>query len=314
MLVKDMKNLFTLEAPGCNYDLLQKMVDEGDLEACVSLACHLPVICMLRGEGNDGIYIGMELLKQTAAKGCGEAMYHLAYFHFTMQEYENQKKCYAMMHDLHVKEHKEHPSLQTEFDLANDLLHGYGIEEDTKTALNIMQSLADRGFGRAFFELGEMYRGFYNHEEDPVAAIREYRKGAELEDPECLKALSKEYTFARNPLKPEEELDLYKVDQKLCKYKYGWHPSQLRMGKNYQYGKYVEANLATAKEYFIAAASMGNTESFLTLQAIDIAEKEFSERYGPPESIPLNVLNDRVKKLIMHHKSFTDDNVPCIKV
>ena len=293
-----MEDLFTLDAPGVNFDMLKKMSDEGDLDATVMLARCYPMKTLRTGE--DGVGIAMELLQEAITKGSSEAILVLADFHYTLLEWDNVKEYYVKLHERHIKDHEQTPSLQTEYDLASDLLGGYGVEQDVAKAKEQMRSLADRGFAKAYLDIAKMYEGFYGCRRNRKSAIKAYKKGVELGDPECIKELSKVYEcsdYDGYPLSQEQELELFELYKKLCQYKYGWAgKAQFKMGEYYLNGKFVEADWAMAKSYFAAAATFEDIGTVVYLNAMQIVEKEFSEKYGSITSCPKDELYESLKK------------------
>ena len=138
-----MENLFTLEDPGCDFSMLQKMAEDGDIKAKVELArCYRDRF----DATDDDLSKAIELLEFAAKKGDDNAMAELWMTYLDMGDDKTANKWLKKMHDLHVKNHQKSPSLQTEFDLAFDMKHGFGVEQNISEAKKILESLAKKDY------------------------------------------------------------------------------------------------------------------------------------------------------------------------
>ena len=276
-----MKNLFTLEDPGCDFSILQKMAEEGDIKAKVELAtCYRDRF----DATDDDLSKAIELLEYAAKKGDDNAMAELWMTYLNLGDDKTANKWIKKMHDLHVKNHQKSPSLQTEFNLAFDMQFGFGVEQNISETKRIFESLAKRGFGEAFCGLGLMYEdGPFR--KNKSAAIRRYKKGAELYDPNCMMRMAEHYMESGEDYNPEEAYRLYHT---LSKYKYGWPEAQVKMAEYYTYELYGndKADWEKAKRYLEAASSLGSHDAAIFLKALTLAEEECIKVNGSLENTP----------------------------
>lgn len=276
-----MENLFTLEDPGCDFSMLQKMAEDGDIKAKVELArCYRDRF----DATDDDLSKAIELLEFAAKKGDDNAMAELWMTYLDMGDDKTANKWLKKMHDLHVKNHQKSPSLQTEFDLAFDMKHGFGVEQNISEAKKILESLAKKDFGQAYYGLGLMYEDGPFRKNKP-AAIRRYKKGAELYDLNCMMRMAEHYMESEEEYNPEEA---YKIYHTLSKCKYGWPEAQIKMAEYYTYELYGndKADWGKAKRYLEAACSLGSYEAAIRLKAMILAEEECIKANGSLENTP----------------------------
>ena len=274
-----MENLFIHAAPGCDRSMLEAMVAAGDDRAYVPLAnCYLNKVDATFEE----FLKGKELLRQGAQKGDDNAMARL----WAMSKNEEDILYWARkIHKLHVKNHQECPSLQTEFDLAADLEFGWGVMADLREAKHRYESLARRGFGMAYFALGVIYEDGRLGRRHRSAAMRRFREGAALHDPNCMIRMANYYMKSGEEYNPVEAYRLYRM---LSTIKYGFPIAQVKMAEYYIYELYgnEKADWAKAKQYLAAAESLGSYDAHSLLKALLMAEQECIEQYGSLESTP----------------------------
>ena len=210
---------------------------------------------------------------------------------------KNAEKWAIKMHALHVKKQSKKPTMQGEFDLAFDQQYGFGVEQDIQEAKKKFESLAKRGFNQAYYALGLMFESGSGYRKNRSAAIRRYKKGAELFEPNCMMALANYYMESGDHYNPIEAYRLYSI---VSRYKYGWAEAQYKMADYYIYGMYgnEKEDLEMAKQYLIAADSLGNLDAAILLNAIQYAEKECIRICGSLAATPKNQLHMRIAAAI----------------
>lgn len=277
-----MENQFIHEAPGCNKSMLETMVAEGDVNAYANLArCYLDKV----EASYEEFLQGKELLEQGAAKGDDNAMVELWNMCLRRNDSKRAEDWAKKIHSLHVKNHQEAPTLQTEFDLTFDLQFGLGVKADLREAKCRYESLARRGFGMAYYALGLMYEDGTLGRRHRPAAMRRYRAGATLHDPNCMLRLADYYMELGDEHNPVEAYRIYRL---LSTIKYGMPAAQVRMAEYYIYELYgnEKADWEKAKQYLVAAESLGSYDANIMLKALLMAERHCIEQNGSLEATP----------------------------
>lgn len=277
-----MENLFIHEAPGCDISKLEAMVAEGDIKAYAILArCYLDKA----GATYEDFLQGKQLLEQGAAKGDDNAMAELLMIHQRSGDMKAAKQWIQKIHNLHVKTHKKSPTLQSEYDLAFDLQFGWGVVPDLREAKRQFESLARRGFGQAYYSLGIIFENGDLGRKHRPAAMRRYMKGAALQDPNCMMRVADYYMESGEHYNPVEAYRLYRI---LSTIKYGMPEAQVKMAEYYIYEQHgnEKADWEKAKQYLVAAESLGSYDAAVLLKALRKVECDIIEKYGSLEDTP----------------------------
>ena len=277
-----MENLFIHEAPGCDISKLETMVSEDDIKAYAILArCYLDKV----GATYEDFLRGEQLLEQGASKGDDNAMAELLMIHQSRGDVKAAKQWTKKIHALHVKNHQKSPTLQTEYDLAFDLQFGFGVVPDLREAKRQFESLARRGFGQAYYSLGIIYENGDLGRKHRPAAMRRYMKGAALQDPNCMLRVADYYMEFGEHYNPIEAYRLYRM---LSTIKYGIPEAQVKMAEYYIYELHgnEQADWEKAKQYLVAAESLGSYEAAILLKALLKVEHDSIEKHGSLEATP----------------------------
>ena len=275
-----MENLFIHDAPGCHKSMLEAMVAEGDIKAYSYLArCYLDKL----EASYEEFLQAKELLEQGAAKGDDNSMVEL--WNMCLNDSKRAEDWATKIHSLHVKNHKEAPTLQTEFDLTFDIQFGLGVKADIREAKCRYESLSHRGFGMAYYALGLMYEDGSLGRRNRPAAMRRYQAGSALHDPNCMLRLADHYMKPGAEHNPIEAYRLYRI---LSTIKYGMRAAQFRMAEYYIYELYgnEKADWEKAKQYLVAAESLGSYDATIMLKALLMAERHCIEQNGSLEATP----------------------------